>query len=167
MKTVQMTLDEGLVKEVDRVSKLLHTTRSAFTRKALREALARYNLEKLYAGMLIVTVPFLLLMGILSNYALFFTVMAFAFFHFSGQPVGNSLVAKYTDQRGRGLGFGLYFSAVFGIGSLASWFSGMIADAYSLNKIFFLLAAVIVLGFFVMLYLARSDDIKPGPGLDD
>ncbi|MBN1932493.1 MAG: ribbon-helix-helix protein, CopG family [Desulfobacterales bacterium] len=45
MKTVQMTLDEDLVKEVDRVSKDLHTTRSAFTRKALREALVRYKLD--------------------------------------------------------------------------------------------------------------------------
>jgi predicted transcriptional regulator len=47
MKTVQMTLDEELIKAVDRVSKQLHTTRSAFTRKALREALSRYSLEKL------------------------------------------------------------------------------------------------------------------------
>jgi metal-responsive CopG/Arc/MetJ family transcriptional regulator len=47
MRTVQMTLDEDLVKEVDRVSKQLHTSRSAFTRKALREALARYDLEQL------------------------------------------------------------------------------------------------------------------------
>ncbi|MCC6695582.1 MAG: ribbon-helix-helix protein, CopG family [Candidatus Hydrogenedentes bacterium] len=43
MKTVQMTLDDDLVKEVDRVSKRLRTTRSAFLRKALREALARYR----------------------------------------------------------------------------------------------------------------------------
>jgi metal-responsive CopG/Arc/MetJ family transcriptional regulator len=42
-----MTLDEELVKAVDRVSKQLHTSRSAFTRKALREALARYTLEQL------------------------------------------------------------------------------------------------------------------------
>lgn len=47
MKTVQMTLDEDLVDAVDRVSKRLHTSRSAFTRKALREALARYNVEQL------------------------------------------------------------------------------------------------------------------------
>ena len=47
MKTVQMTLDDDLVKAVDRVSKELHTSRSAFTRKALREALARYKLEQL------------------------------------------------------------------------------------------------------------------------
>ena len=47
MRTIQMTLDDDLVKAVDRVSKQLHTNRSAFTRKALREALARYNLEQL------------------------------------------------------------------------------------------------------------------------
>jgi metal-responsive CopG/Arc/MetJ family transcriptional regulator len=46
MRTVQMTLDDDLVKAVDRVSKQLHTSRSAFTRKALREALARYSLEQ-------------------------------------------------------------------------------------------------------------------------
>ncbi len=47
MKTVQMTLDNDLVKAVDRISKLLNTNRSAFTRKALKEALARYNIEQL------------------------------------------------------------------------------------------------------------------------
>ena len=47
MKTVQMTLDDELVKEVDRVVKRIHTSRSAFTRKALREALARYSIEQL------------------------------------------------------------------------------------------------------------------------
>ncbi len=47
MRTIQMTLDEDLVKAVDRVSKQLRTSRSAFTRKALREALARYNVEQL------------------------------------------------------------------------------------------------------------------------
>ncbi len=36
-----------LVKAVDRVSKELSTSRSAFARKALRDALARYNLEQL------------------------------------------------------------------------------------------------------------------------
>lgn len=47
MRTIQMTLDDNLVKAVDRVSKELHTSRSAFTRKALQDALIRYNLEQL------------------------------------------------------------------------------------------------------------------------
>ena len=41
MKTVQMTLDEALVEEVDRAAQSLGTTRSAFTRDALRDALFR------------------------------------------------------------------------------------------------------------------------------
>ena len=47
MRTIQMTLDEDLVKAVDRVSRQLNTSRSAFTRKALREALVRYSREQL------------------------------------------------------------------------------------------------------------------------
>jgi predicted transcriptional regulator len=39
MRTVQMTLDEDLVTAVDRAAKRLGTTRSAFTRDALRMAL--------------------------------------------------------------------------------------------------------------------------------
>ena len=41
MKTVQMTLGEDLVSEVDRVAKKIGTTRSEFTRRALQEAIAR------------------------------------------------------------------------------------------------------------------------------
>ena len=47
MKTVQMTLDENLVRSVDRVVKKTHTTRSAFTRDALRDALAKFNVARL------------------------------------------------------------------------------------------------------------------------
>ncbi|MEW6593686.1 MAG: ribbon-helix-helix domain-containing protein [Thermodesulfobacteriota bacterium] len=46
MKTVQMTLDNDLVNAVDRISKQLHTSRSAFTRMALREALARHGVKQ-------------------------------------------------------------------------------------------------------------------------
>ena len=47
MKTVQMTLDEDLVIAVDKVIKKIHTTRSAFTRNALREAIKKFNVSRL------------------------------------------------------------------------------------------------------------------------
>jgi len=47
MRTIQMTLDDDLVTAVDRVSKELRTSRSAFARKALRDALARCTREQL------------------------------------------------------------------------------------------------------------------------
>lgn len=47
MKTVQMTLDESLVEDVDKAATALGTTRSAFTRDALRTALARLRRQEL------------------------------------------------------------------------------------------------------------------------
>jgi metal-responsive CopG/Arc/MetJ family transcriptional regulator len=47
MKTVQMTLDDELVEAVDKIVKKLKTTRSAFTRAALREAIKRIDISRL------------------------------------------------------------------------------------------------------------------------
>ena len=47
MRTIQMTLDDDLVDNVDNVVKQLKTTRSAFTRKALQDALKRVNIAML------------------------------------------------------------------------------------------------------------------------
>jgi len=46
-KTVQITLDEGLVRAVDRTVKRLKTTRSAFARRALQDALEKVRLSEL------------------------------------------------------------------------------------------------------------------------
>ena len=47
MKTVQMTFEEELLKRVDRAARKLGTTRSAFARRALREALGRLATSEL------------------------------------------------------------------------------------------------------------------------
>lgn len=47
MRTVQMTLDEDLIQTVDKVVKTMHTSRSAFTRDALEQALSRIKMQKL------------------------------------------------------------------------------------------------------------------------
>lgn len=47
MKVVQMTLEEDLVAAVDRLVHRLKTTRSAFARDALREALAKHRTKEL------------------------------------------------------------------------------------------------------------------------
>ena len=47
MRTIQMTLDDDLVKKVDAIANELQTTRSAFTREALREAVRQYDIRRL------------------------------------------------------------------------------------------------------------------------
>lgn len=47
MRTVQMTLEDELVQQVDRAAGKLGKTRSAFTREALRHALLRLREEEM------------------------------------------------------------------------------------------------------------------------
>ena len=47
MKTVQMTLDEELLASVDQVIEKLHTTRSSFTRTALKSAIQKFHITEL------------------------------------------------------------------------------------------------------------------------
>lgn len=47
MKTIQMTIDEPLLAEVDRVIQALDTTRSAFIREALQLALQKYQIAEM------------------------------------------------------------------------------------------------------------------------
>ena len=47
MRTVQMTLDDDLVRDVDEIVKQQKTSRSEFTRKALRYALKQFRDDQL------------------------------------------------------------------------------------------------------------------------
>ena len=47
MRTIQMTLDDELVESVNKIIKELKTTRSAFTRQALQEAIDRLDTRRL------------------------------------------------------------------------------------------------------------------------
>jgi metal-responsive CopG/Arc/MetJ family transcriptional regulator len=47
MKTIQMTIDEGLLADVDRVVDEIGSNRSLFIRNALQNALRQHAIEKL------------------------------------------------------------------------------------------------------------------------
>jgi metal-responsive CopG/Arc/MetJ family transcriptional regulator len=47
MKTIQMTIDETLLEQVDQTVQVLSTTRSAFIREALERALRYYHILKM------------------------------------------------------------------------------------------------------------------------
>lgn len=49
MRTIQMTLDDELVSKVDKIVNTLNTTRSAFTRDALRDAIRNIEIQRLEA----------------------------------------------------------------------------------------------------------------------
>jgi metal-responsive CopG/Arc/MetJ family transcriptional regulator len=46
MKTIQMTIDDGLLKLVDKMSRARRTTRSAFIREALKAEIRRQRIRE-------------------------------------------------------------------------------------------------------------------------
>lgn len=80
--------------------------------------------------------PFILAMAFTQNFFLIGASLVFFFFNFALQPATNTLLAQRTTLSMRGTAFGIYFFAAFGLGSIASSFSGFIAQRFGLPWVF-------------------------------
>ena len=100
----------------------------------------RYEPEKLYLGTLVIGTVFVLLMAQASNILLVASAILYAFFFFSTQPIQNYLIASYLPKHRRGLGYGIHFFLVFGVGSTAAAVSGYLADRFGLESVFYAMA---------------------------
>lgn len=113
----------------------------------------RYRKTRLYLLFNSLSLPFMIMVGFMSGIPLIAVAGLFALFHFSCQPVENSLLAQYTPLKLRSSGYGLKFVFAFGIGSFAAAFSGYIGENFGLNSVFFALSGVIFLAMIVMTIL--------------
>jgi MFS family permease len=87
----------------------------------------------------------------------------FFFFNFFLQPMNNTLLAQYTAVHMRGTAFGIYFFIAFGFGSLASSFSGYIAQKFGLQWVFMGLSSSIILLVLSAILLQRVK--RPAKGV--
>ena len=102
----------------------------------------------------VLQVPFFVAVAFSGGPALLPLFMGVAFFHFFTQPVGNHMVADFTPPRLRGLGYGIYFFAVFGAGSLGASLGGWISETFSLSTAFVAMAGVLLPSILAMAVLA-------------
>lgn len=111
----------------------------------------RRRREFLAVGVATVTIPLLMVMGLSQGLILMIAAAIFAFFHFMGQPVYNSLIADYSPAKWRGRSYGIAFFCGFGLGSFSASILGYIGDRLGTNWIF--LAAA---GFGIMALVCAS-----------
>ncbi|MFQ6617455.1 MAG: MFS transporter [Fidelibacterota bacterium] len=127
----------------------------------------KYRLEPFLVVLLILNIPFLISMGIFKDEILILTSIIFAFTHFIWQPVGNSLIAKYTSFRRRGLGYGISNFLTFGVGSFSSGISGYIAESAGVNYVFIFLGSILSISILIALILWKVSTYEravPSPG---
>lgn len=117
----------------------------------------RHQTERLQVVAAVLVAPLLLGVGMLGGWALLITAMAFSFIFYGLQPLGNTLVAKYSPPALRGRSYGLSFFLNFGLGAFGSGFAGSVAHRQGYNVIYIWLAGVAALSIlFAWLVLLFS-----------
>ena len=79
----------------------------------------RMDLRLAYLSFHLCALPFMVLMGVLTELPLFMVGMGYLFFSLGMQPIENSLVARMTPNHLRSMAYGLKFILVLGMGAFA------------------------------------------------
>jgi MFS family permease len=88
---------------------------------------------------------FLFLMSLSVGVALLLAAVGFVVANFAQQPVVNSLITDYAPEGAVGRAFGLSFTLIFGVGSIAGSITGVITERYDTSATFLTLSLVGVL----------------------
>jgi len=114
-----------------------------------------HNLEKKFFVVSTLAFPFIFAMSFTTDVLLLILALIFFFFNFFLQPMNNTLLARYTAGEMRGTAFGIFFFLAFVFGSLASSFSGFIAQYFGLQWVFMGLSSSAFLLVFIALLILK------------
>lgn len=99
----------------------------------------------------LVTAPALYYASRLMDAQLLVTTSVFSLIYYAWQPSQNYLIAKYTKKSSHGMGFGVNFFLIFGMGSLATTVGGWVADNYGVDRFYAVLSTIAFAAMFVAL----------------
>lgn len=116
-------------------------------------ALGRRPAEGLLVVVLAAAVPLLAAIALLGGPALVAAVFLFVVAHFAHQPLTNALLAGYSRPQVRSRIYGISFAFSFGVGGLAAWAGGVLAEARGTPAVFLALAVLGVLALLLGLGL--------------
>ena len=116
----------------------------------------RIPVERAILPYAILTPLFLAIMGLSGGILLLIAAAGFAVGSWAQQPVMNGLIADYAPDGGVGRSFGISFTLVFGVGSLASAFTGVISERWDIGTTFLTLAGIGVIVAATLLTLAHG-----------
>ncbi|MHB1349076.1 MAG: MFS transporter [Desulfobulbaceae bacterium] len=93
-------------------------------------------------GIFLLSAPALYFASRFTDSGLVVAACLFSLIYYGWQPSQNYLIAKYTKKSSHGMGFGVSFFLIFGMGSLATTVGGWIADNYGVDRIYLLMAII-------------------------
>ena len=125
----------------------------------------RYRLEPLAPVICLLTIPPLILTGIVTGPGLVVVASAFVFFYFAAQPLWTGLIADYSPPGAIGRSYGFSFFAGFGLGGTGGIIAGVFVDVWDTQAAFLGLSAIMVGSLLIALVLwAMAEKRRQGAG---
>ncbi|HEY5638867.1 MAG TPA: MFS transporter [Dehalococcoidia bacterium] len=126
----------------------------------------RYRLEPLAPIICLLTVPPLVLTGVVTGWALVVIASAFVFFYFAAQPLWTGLIADYSPPGAVGRSYGFSFFAGFGLGGTGGVIAGAFVDIWDTQAAFLGLSAIMAGSFLIamVLWVLAERRRQPAPG---
>lgn len=93
-------------------------------------------------GVFILIAPFLYMISKSSDVPVILYSAIFSMFFFGWQPLQNALIAKYTTKKSHGIGYGINFFLIMGVGSIATAAGGYLTDEHGAYSVYSMLAIV-------------------------
>jgi len=90
----------------------------------------------------IVVTPALYLLGTMVDSKLLLVSCLFSLVYYAWQPAQNYLISKYTRKASHGMGFGINFFLIFGIGSIATAAGGYVTDEYGVDRFYIIMSLI-------------------------
>ncbi|HEU4758384.1 MAG TPA: MFS transporter [Dehalococcoidia bacterium] len=113
----------------------------------------RVKLERLAPVIGVLTLPPLILTGLLTGAPLVVVASVFVFFYFANQPVLTGLIADYSPAGAVGRSYGISFFAGFGLGSTGGIIAGAFVDRWDTSAAFLGLSAFLAVTFVLIMVL--------------
>ncbi len=110
----------------------------------------------------IIVAPALYFISTMTDSKLLMISCLFSLIYYAWQPAQNYLIAKYTRKSSHGMGFGINFFLIFGIGSIATATGGYVTDEYSVDRFYLIMSMIAIAATITALavYLARPYLLK-------
>lgn len=123
------------------------------------------DLRYAYLFFHLLSLPCMVLMGLLTELPLLIVSMIYVFFALGMQPIENSLVARLTPNHLRSLAYGLKFVFVLGMGSFSVKLVKWIMIHHSANRVYFVQAGILSAAIAIILLicvLSRRVSLRNG-----
>lgn len=114
------------------------------------------------AVVFILITPLFYLISKYSDNKLIVVSCLFSLVYYTWQPCQNYLIAKYTKRAFHGMGFGINFFLLFGVGSIATSVGGYVTDQFGVDRFYGIMAIIAGVALLVSLivYFTRSYQLR-------